>query len=190
MDICPPLRLAWLNGWIPLLIFYGTFIGLLKIFPKDTVDRLYDDSGWTLDQARPAKLGLPFALVALILIIFSPLKIAQPVFWFGLGLTLIGQAGFIYSLHSFNITPLGEPVTDGLYKYSRNPQWVTFAVVMIGFSLMVGSWTIFALLMVRVIMNHFRILGEERALEEHYGQSYLDYKNRVPRYLIFFNEIK
>ena len=186
MSLFPPLSLGWLNGWLPITLFYGSFLFLLKLFPKETVDRLYDDSGWTLDMARPAKIGLPFALAAMVLILFSPLKIGQPVFSIGLALALVGQAGFIYSLHSFNITPLDEPVTDGLYRISRNPQWVTFAVVMLGFSLMVGSWTVLALLAVRIVMNHFRILGEERALEEQYGESYRDYKNAVPRYLIFF----
>lgn len=185
MSLFPPLRLSWLNGWLLIIVFYASFLVLLKIFPRETVDRLYDDSGWTLEVARPAKIGLPFALAAMILILFSPLKIGQTIFWIGLGLALIGQAGFIYSLHSFNITPLGKPVTDGLYRISRNPQWVTFALVMIGFSLMVGSWTVLALLTVRIVMNHFRILGEERALEEHYGDSYREYKNAVPRYLRF-----
>lgn len=186
MSLFPPLSLGWLNGWLPITLFYGSFVILLKLFPKETVDRLYDDSGWTLDMARPAKIGLPFALAAMVLILFSPLKIGQPVFSIGLALALVGQAGFIYSLHSFNITPLDEPVTDGLYRISRNPQWVTFGVVMLGFSLMVGSWTVLTLLAVRIVMNHFRILGEERALEEQYGESYRDYKNAVPRYLIFF----
>ncbi len=186
MALFPPLSLGWLDGWIPIVTFYSSFLLLLKIFPKETVDRLYDDSGWSLEMARPAKIGLPFALAALILITFSSLKIGQPIFWIGLSLALFGQAGFIYSLHSFNITPLGEPVTDGLYRFSRNPQWVTFAVVMIGFSLMVGSWTVLGLLTVRVVMNHFRILGEEHALEDQYGESYRAYKNTVPRYLIFF----
>lgn len=186
MTLFPPLSLGFLNGWIPIIIFYGSFMILLKIFPKETVDRLYDDSGWTLEMARPAKIGLPFALVALILIIFSSLKIGQPVFWIGLILALIGQAGFIHSLHSFNITPLEEPVIEGLYRFSRNPQWVTFAIVMIGFSLMVGSWTVLALLTIRVVMNHFRILGEERALEQQYGDHYRTYKESVPRYFVFF----
>jgi len=186
MTLFPPLNLGWLNGWIPIALFYGSFIILLKIFPKETVDRLYEDSGWTLDQARPAKIGLPFALAAMILILFTPLKITQPVFWIGLALALLGQTGFIYSLHTFNITPPGKPATTGLYRISRNPQWVTFAVVMIGFSLMVGSWIVLALLSVRVVMNHFRILGEEEALEEQYGASYLEYKMSVPRYFVFF----
>ena len=186
MTLFPHFSLGWLNGWIPIVIFYGIFFFLLKVFPKETVDRLYEDSGWTLDRARPAKIGLPFALAALILILFTSLKINQTIFWIGLALALIGQTGFIYSLHTFNITPAEEPVTEGLYKISRNPQWVTFAVVMVGFSLMVGSWTVLALLTVRVVMNHFRILGEEKALEEQYRSSHLEYKNSVPRYFLFF----
>ena len=79
MTLFPHLSLGWLNGWIPIIIFYGVFIILLKVFPKETVDRLYEDSGWTLDQARPAKIGLPFALAALVLILFTPLKINQPI---------------------------------------------------------------------------------------------------------------
>ncbi|MCD6425753.1 MAG: isoprenylcysteine carboxylmethyltransferase family protein [Anaerolineales bacterium] len=186
MTLFPPLSLGWFNGWIPIVLFYGIFLAVLKIFPKDTVDRLYEDSGWTLEQARPAKIGLPFALAAMVLIIFTPLKINRSIFWTGLATALIGQSEFLYSLHTFNVTPLGEPVTAGLYKISRNPQWVTFAVVMVGFSLMAGSWTVLALLAVRVVMNHFRILGEEQALEDQYGESYRSYKESVPRYFIFF----
>jgi len=186
MTFFPSLCLDWLNGWVLLVIFYASYFILLRIFPKETVARLYDNTGWKEDQAKASKIGLPFALAALILILFTPLTIDQPVFWIGLVLALIGQAGFIYSLHTFNITPLGEPVTAGLYKISRNPQWVAFAIIMIGFSLMVGSWTVLMLLLVRVIMNHFRILGEERALELQYGKSYLEYKKSVPRYFLFF----
>lgn len=186
MELFPPLRLGWLNGWIPLAVFYTSFLILLKIYPQETVDRLYDDSGWTLEMARPARIGFPFALAAIVLIVFTPLKIGRPVFWIGLGLALIGQVGFFYALHTFNITPLDQPVTGGLYQISRNPQWVTFALVMLGFSLMVGSWTVLGLLAVRVIMNHFRILGEERALESQYGEDYLKYKESIPRYWVFF----
>ena len=122
MTLFPPLHPDWLNGWIPITIFYALFLILLRVFPKETVDRLYDDTGWKLDQARPAKIGLPFALAALILLPFNELKLGQPVFWIGLVLYLVGFAGFVYSLHSFNITPAGEPVMHGLYRISRNPQ--------------------------------------------------------------------
>ncbi|MEJ2449025.1 MAG: methyltransferase, partial [Anaerolineales bacterium] len=144
MELFPPLRIGWLNGWVLIVIFYASYLVLLKIFPPKTVSRLNDNSGWTDDQARDARIGLPFALAALLLIAFTPLAVGMPVFWIGLALALIGQVGFFSALHSFNITPLDQPVTSGLYQVSRNPQWVAFAVIMLGFSLMVGSWTVLA----------------------------------------------
>ena len=186
MKLFPPLSIGWLNGWILVVIFYASYLVLLKIFPSETVSRLYDNSGWTDNQARFARIGLPFALAALLLILFTPLAIGKPIFWIGLALALIGQAGFFSALHSFKVTALDEPVTSGLYRISRNPQWVAFAVILLGFSLMVGSWTVLALLSVRLAMNHFRILGEERALEAQYGDDYLKFKRSVPRYFLFF----
>ena len=186
MSLFPPLYLGWVNGWIPILLFYLIFILLLKILPKETVERLYDRSNWTKKQSRMAQVGLPFALAGMVLVLFTPLKINLPVFWVGLALYIIGFCGFLISLHNFNSTPLSEPVVVGLYKISRNPQWVAFAITIIGTSIMVGSWTVFFLFLVRVIMNHFRILGEERVLEIQYGESYLVYKDSIPRYLFFF----
>jgi protein-S-isoprenylcysteine O-methyltransferase Ste14 len=186
MTLFPSLQLGWFNGWIPIFLFYAVFIFLLKVFPKETVDRLYDTSGWTQRQKNLAGIGLPFALAGLILTLFTPLKIQAPVFWVGLVLYLVGFSGFISAIHTFNKTPLDEPVTDGLYKISRNPQWVSFAVTLFGAGVMVGSWTILGLYILRVILNHFRILGEERALESQYGESYLNYKESVPRYFLLF----
>lgn len=186
MSLFPPIQLGWVNGWIPILLFYLIFILLLKILPKETVERLYDRSNWTKKQSRMAQVGLPFAFAGMILVLFTPLKINQPVFWGGLALYIIGFCGFLISLLNFNSAPLSEPVIGGLYKISRNPQWVAFAITIIGISIMVGSWTAFFLFLVRVIMNHFRILGEERALEIQYGESYLVYKNSIPRYFFFF----
>ena len=81
MSLFPPLYLGWLNGWIPILLFYLIFILLLKIFPKETVERLYDRANWTKKQSRMAQVGLPFALAGMVLVLFTPLKINQPVFW-------------------------------------------------------------------------------------------------------------
>lgn len=185
MEFFPALSLGWTNGWLPVVIFYAIYLIALWIFPAETRQRLYDKSGWTDDQARYARIGLPFALGAMVLILFTPLKYPRGIFWGGLALALAGQAGFFHALHTFNITPLDQPVIGGLYRISRNPQWVAFALIMLGFSLMVGSWTVLILLAVRVITNHFRILGEEGALESQYGENYLEFKRSVPRYLLF-----
>ncbi|TFG49289.1 MAG: hypothetical protein E4H33_02570 [Anaerolineales bacterium] len=115
MAIFPPLSIGWFYGWIPIALFYGVFILLLKIFPKETVERLYDFSHLTDGQSGAAKIGLPFALAGMALILFTSLHIGQPVFWIGLSVYLVGFAGFFYSLHSFNITPLGP------WVFTRSP---------------------------------------------------------------------
>ena len=76
-----------------------------------------------------------------------------------------------------------ELVTDGIYAYSRNPAFLGFDLQYIGVLLMfcnllTGVFTVFA-----VVMLHLQILQEERYLTATFGRAYLDYRNRVFRYL-------
>ena len=84
MALFPSLSLGWLNGWIPISLFYGIFLLLLKVFPKRDCGPSLRRFRLDLEQARPAKIGLPFALAAMVLILFTPLKIYQADFWIGL----------------------------------------------------------------------------------------------------------
>ena len=76
-----------------------------------------------------------------------------------------------------------ELVTDGIYRYSRNPAFLGFYLQYIGVLLMycnllTGMFTAFAILML-----HLQILQEERYLAVTFGAEYSDYRRRVFRYL-------
>ncbi|MGM9653048.1 MAG: methyltransferase family protein [Eubacteriales bacterium] len=76
-----------------------------------------------------------------------------------------------------------ELVTDGIYRYSRNPAFLGFDLQYIGVLLMycnllTGMFTAFA-----IVMLHLQILQEERYLAAAFGAEYLDYRHRVFRYL-------
>ena len=76
-----------------------------------------------------------------------------------------------------------ELVTDGIYRYSRNPAFLGFDLQYIGVLLMfcnllTASFTVFA-----VTMLHLQILQEECYLTVTFGSAYLDYRHRVFRYL-------
>jgi protein-S-isoprenylcysteine O-methyltransferase Ste14 len=186
MEWFPPLRVGLINGWIYLVVFYLGYLLVLASFPKEIVQRLYDRSGWTKQQRSYSAAGLPFAIAGLILIVFTPLKIGTPVFILGTVGYVLGFIGFVIALNQFKKAPLDEPALDGLYRISRHPQWVTFVLTLLGVSIALGSWTIFLLLGVRVVFNHFRILGEERACLERYGETYRQYLEHVPRYFLCF----
>lgn len=74
-------------------------------------------------------------------------------------------------------------VTNGIYRFSRNPAFLGFDFMYIGvllmyFNLLTGLFTVFA-----VVMLHLQILQEEKYLAIVFGQPYIEYKKNVFRYL-------
>lgn len=186
MELLPGLQLGWLNGWLPLVVLYGAFGILLIIFPREVVRRLYDRSGWTQRDYVRRVFGVLIMLAWFALTIYSPLKLGEPVFWFGSAVYALGYIGFVVALVNYRNTPGDRPVTEGLYRFSRHPQIVTLLLAFLGISLATGSWTAVLLLVVSAPLMHVRILAEERACLAQYGDAYQAYLNSIPRYFVFF----
>lgn len=72
---------------------------------------------------------------------------------------------------------------SGLYRVTRNPQAVTFALAMIGYATLWPSWPHLGSLALYVVIVHMMVLTEEEHLRERYGEDYRRYCERVPRYL-------
>ncbi|NQE52680.1 hypothetical protein C5S29_03735 [ANME-1 cluster archaeon GoMg3.2] len=179
MELIPALEIGWLNGWILLCLLCLIEGILLKAFPKDVVARLFDRSGWSKTQIAFTVIGELLALVCLVLIIFTTLKIGSNVFIIGTILYTLGLAGLIIGLFNFKNTPLDQPVTRGLYRISRHPQVLMLFVLFFGICIAIGSWLALFILIISKLFLHFGILGEEKACLEQYGDSYRAYMKRV-----------
>ena len=192
MELFPALELGWLNGWILLGALYGTFGLLLLLFPKAVVARLYayDRSRWSKGQRAYRVIGKLLVLVNIVLTILTPLRVGSTDFILGVVLFAIGLIGFTIALLNFKNTPLNQPITKGLYSVSRHPQALMLLVAGVGISLAIGSWIALLLLVTASLFGRSRILAEERALLEQYGDSYRDYVERVPRYLLIKTHMK
>jgi protein-S-isoprenylcysteine O-methyltransferase Ste14 len=186
MELIPELGLVWLGGWVLLLTFLAVFGVTIWALPKDVVSKLYDRSGWTARQRAITRIGKLFALACTVLLIFTPLKIGRTVFWLGVGVFGLGLLGLVAALINFSHMPPGEPATKGLYRLSRNPQWVALALIYLGISLAVGSWLNVLLVVALAALFHVRVLAEERSCIQLYGDDYRRYMKRVPRYFLFF----
>ena len=186
MELIPALEIGWLNGWILVCLLYLTYIILLIVFPKDVVERLYDKSGRSKRHKMIVYIGSFFAFVYFSLIIFTPLKIGSAVFIPGIILYILGLAGFVVALFNFKSASLEQPITSGLYRISRHPQQLMFFVIFIGICIAIGSWLALFTQIISSLFLHSRILAEESACLERYGDSYRSYMNRVPRYFLFF----
>ncbi|MBN2006077.1 MAG: DUF1295 domain-containing protein [Anaerolineae bacterium] len=186
MQFFPKLTLGLWNGWIFLLVYGAVFGGVIRSFPKDVIARLYDESNWTPAQRTLTVIGKAFSLMVFVLVALTPLDTATSAFWTGSAIFALGMTGVVVALFNFRNTPAGEPATQGLYKISRNPQWVMLVLVFLGECIAAGSGIALLLMILAVICYHFRILAEERACLAQYGDAYRMYMQKIPRYFVFF----
>lgn len=75
-------------------------------------------------------------------------------------------------------------VTVGIYRLSRNPMYLGLALILYGWIFFQKNWFgLIALILFIVYMNRFQIIPEEKILEAKFGEEYLQYKNKVRRWL-------
>ena len=82
---------------------------------------------------------------------------------------------------------LGQDVTglhcSGIYRHSRNPQILSYGLVVIGYSLFWPSWSGVLWLTIYGLIARMMIRAEEVHLRKTYGDSYVEYCTRTPRYI-------
>jgi protein-S-isoprenylcysteine O-methyltransferase Ste14 len=123
-------------------------------------------------------------------LIWGPQGIAsmKPLAWIGIPLMVIGVGITVYAMDLFrtfsrwvgNQTPGLR--TGGLYRYSRNPQFVGYGLLILGCIL--AWWNTWAWLgmLAYCILVYFVARIEEEHLTGVYGEAYRGYCSRVPRF--------
>ncbi len=80
--------------------------------------------------------------------------------------------------------PTTAIVTDGIYRLSRNPMYVSLAFVYLGIACWVNSlWILLLMVPVLVVVDQGIIKREEQYLEQKFGDEYLRYKSEVRRWI-------
>ncbi|KJY83349.1 hypothetical protein TW81_10170 [Vibrio galatheae] len=75
-------------------------------------------------------------------------------------------------------------VDTGVFGYSRNPMYLALYLLLFGFAYWQQNLLAIVVSFGFILyMNRFQIVPEEQALERLFGQQYLDYKQRVRRWI-------
>jgi protein-S-isoprenylcysteine O-methyltransferase Ste14 len=75
-------------------------------------------------------------------------------------------------------------VTDGVYRFSRNPMYLGLVLMLIACALWLGTaspWVVPPLF--AILMTITQIVPEERALEKLFGETYVAYRRSVNRWI-------
>lgn len=112
-------------------------------------------------------------------------------FILGTGMFMIGLMIVAAAIRQFikrgkgTLAPWNPPkklVVSGVYRYTRNPMISGVALILLGESLLFGSWLLFVWFILFAAVNYiYFIVGEEPVLEKKFGADYLEYKKHVPR---------
>ncbi len=87
------------------------------------------------------------------------------------------------SIAGFAAPSGGSLCTKGIYRFSRNPMYVSYFLCFAGMALLVRSAALTGIVLVFQVSAHWIILAEERWCLETFGAAYQRYARRVRRYL-------
>lgn len=82
-----------------------------------------------------------------------------------------------------NFGAKGELMKDGLYRYSRHPQYMAIIISAIGWALLSASVSVLPVLAGAVAAVIAAPFAEEPWLQETYGDQYTAYRRRTPRFI-------
>jgi protein-S-isoprenylcysteine O-methyltransferase Ste14 len=74
-------------------------------------------------------------------------------------------------------------VTDGPYRYVRNPMYLGHLIALLGLAVTFWSWFGIVLVAVNAVRFHRRVLADEARLRAVFGVEYADYQARVKRWI-------
>ena len=103
------------------------------------------------------------------------------------GLATVLRAALVFRGVGTTIKPFEQSsalVTEGLYRVTRNPIYVSMVVGLVGLATVLGSLSPFLVVPVFVYLIDRRFVqAEEAILEQTFGARYASYKERVRRWV-------
>jgi protein-S-isoprenylcysteine O-methyltransferase Ste14 len=120
-----------------------------------------DWNTWIFTQSIRFLLGIPIAVIGALLVSWG-----------------------IYTLGVTNTSGIKDGlITEGSYRFTRNPQYVGDILLFIGIILISNSLYVLITNILLVLVFIITPIAEEAWLDEEYGEEYSHYKQSTPRFL-------
>ena len=185
MSLVPAFDAGLWNAWI-FMLYYILTLPLMRLISKDALDKsdvAAPKHLYTKAENRIVAFYQNSFILMFLYSIFLPLKLGTVWFYVGLPICLAGLILLTISFFNFVTAPLGEPLTTGLYRYSRHPVYLTQFLFFIGVGIASASWIFLLFAILRTISSFMLASPEERFCLEKYGDAYRKYMERTPRWL-------
>ena len=187
----PAFGLGLWNAWII------TVLGLILpnitsfIMPKkykEVVKKRMGEFRWS-EFSNTVKIALIIAngIIMPFTIIYSfflPLRLGTVWLYVGLPISILGIIMPFIAQVSFATAPLDKPIATGVYRFSRNPEYLSVFLQYLGIAISCLSWVFVLCAVAWIISLHIEVAqSEEPSLIEKYGDAYREYMIRTPRWI-------
>ena len=185
MTLLPQFQIGIFNAWLPFM-FYFVSTSIISYIVNEKGYKRGGDISWVKKKDKQVFVFSQIAyFTVLILTVWIPIKPEQSFFWVGIAMYFVSLILAYYTGINFVTTPLDKPVTKGIYKIGRNPNYIINALIVISCTMMSGVWIIIIALIPYIVSIHYVILAEERYCKEIYKNEYEIYLKNVKRYIFF-----
>jgi protein-S-isoprenylcysteine O-methyltransferase Ste14 len=127
-------------------------------------------------QSQFETTNLPYKLsISILILLIGALILINPVFKFIKSKTTVNPVKF---------TKVSKLVTNGIFKFSRNPMYLGMIFVIISTSIFyLNYYSIITPFIFYFWINRFQIKREEIFLAKKFGKEYLSYKSKTRRWI-------
>ena len=184
MSLAPAFEIGVWNAWI-LMVYTLVHTFLLSLIFRNAMKKRRASGNIPYTKVEKSSNILRQAILILTFIysIFLPLQLGTSWFYAGLAVYLVGLITYTIVMVNWASSPPDEPVTRGIYRYSRHPQYLTQFLMFIGVGIASASWILLLLEIVTMILINIAVIPEEDFCLEKYGDTYREYMNRTPRWI-------
>ncbi|MBN1200316.1 MAG: isoprenylcysteine carboxylmethyltransferase family protein [Anaerolineae bacterium] len=182
MSLTPPFELGLSNAWLLILPFLIVNYGISFVVVKRQ-SSLFAWPEYTAQERRVLSWSMACLLLNAVYSVFVPLKTGA---WLAAGLIVyaVGMLFLLGGIYHFASTPVDQPNTGGLYRFSRNPMYLSFFLIFLGAGLAGASWPMLLLaLVVFWLQGRYLVPPEERMCLEKFGEVYQTYMQKTPRWI-------
>lgn len=195
MDFTFGFELGIWNAWVLQISYF--IISMLPVFLKTILKRNIKNAAKQLKKISPTNvkktlyskilywLLFIIFIISFIITFFLPLKIGTHWFYLGIFLFFIGIFIIVFVIQSWISTKPNNPITSGIYKYSRHPMYISFFFSYLGISIATLSLLFLAITIIHISLTYFQAKSEEEYCLLKYGKSYQEYKQKTPRWIGF-----
>ena len=184
MSLVPAFEIGVLNAWIFMIWLVIQNFGI-RLLGKELYQRAGEPPDMKPSYAHKIAgyISMPLWLLATAYSIFLPLQLGTIWFYIGLAFFLLGLIINIFATVNFATTPMNEPVTKGIYRYSRHPIYVAILLIYLSVGIASASWIFLFVVIIWAVLVNLSATDEEHYCLEKYGEAYRDYMNRTPRWI-------